>query len=185
VAGELDVKTCAAMVVLDRLEAGGSFAEIHPCDFEGNVVLVGHDGPHHVALAQARPVLRGLSLYHGKRGAGVSVEFALKHGPVTCAGLTQTREGRFRFVLAEGESLPGPIPATGNTNTRCRFPPSVGRFVENWSLAAPTHHFALGLGHIARLVEDVARCFGIECVNVTDPAYHRPASGHSGLRVRW
>lgn len=184
IAGELDLKTCVAMLLLDRLGAGGSFAEIHPCDFESDIVLVGHDGPHHIALAQGRPVLRGLGLYHGKRGSGVSVEFQLKHGPVTCVGLTQTYDGRLKFVLAEGQSLPGPIPATGNTNTRCRFPPDVSRFIENWSLEGPTHHFALGLGRVAHLVEDLGRCWGIECVNVTDPGYRRepPRPGHRG---RW
>jgi L-arabinose isomerase len=174
IAGELDVKNCLAMLIMDRLEAGGSFAEIHPCDFEQDIVLVGHDGPHHIAVAQGRPVLRGLSVYHGKRGAGIGVEFQLKHGPVTCFGITTTHDGRFKFILAEGESLPGPIPATGNTNTRCRFSPSVAEFIENWSLAGPTHHFALGIGHIAQVIEDLARCWGIECVNVTAPHYRRP-----------
>jgi L-arabinose isomerase len=174
IAGELDVKNCLAMLITDNLEAGGSFAEIHPCDFEQGIVLVGHDGPHHVAVAEGRPVLRGLSLYHGKRGSGIGVEFQLKNGPVTCTGLSQTYDGRFKFVVAEGESLPGPIPPTGNTNTRCRFPPDVSTFIENWSLAGPTHHFALGTGHIAHMIEGFARCWGIECVNVTDPAYRRP-----------
>jgi L-arabinose isomerase len=173
VAGELDVKNCVAMLLVDRLEAGGSFAEIHPCDFENDIVLVGHDGPHHIAVAEGRPLLRGLSLYHGKRGRGISVEFQLKIGPVTCVGLTQTYQGRFRFVVAEGESIAGPIPATGNTNTRCRFPPDVGTFIENWSLEGPTHHFALGVGHIAHLIEHLGRCLGIEVVNVTDPGYKR------------
>jgi L-arabinose isomerase len=173
VAGELDLKNCLAMLIVDRLEAGGSFAEIHPCDFEQGIVLVGHDGPHHVAVAEGRPVLRGLSLYHGKRGSGIGVEFQLVNGPVTCTGLTQTYGGRFKFVVAEGESLPGFIPPTGNTNTRCRFPPNVSTFIENWSLAGPTHHFALGVGHIAHMIEGFARCWGIECVNVTDPAYQR------------
>jgi L-arabinose isomerase len=174
VAGELDIKNCVAMLLVDRLEAGGSFAEIHPCDFEHDIVLVGHDGPHHVGVAEGRPALRGLSLYHGKQGSGVSVEFQLRNGPVTCVGLTQTFDGRLKFVVAEGESLPGPIPATGNTNTRCRFAPSVAEFVENWSLEGPKHHFALGVGHIAHMVQGFCRCWGIECVNVTDPAYRRP-----------
>jgi L-arabinose isomerase len=174
IAGELDLKNCVAMLIVDRLEAGGSFAEIHPCDFENDVVLVGHDGPHHVAVAEGRPVLRGLSLYHGKRGHGVSVEFQLVNGPITCVGLTQNYGGRLKFVVAEGESLPGPIPPTGNTNTRCRFPPDVGTFIENWSLEGPTHHFALGVGHIAQLIEGFCRCWGIECVDVTDPTYRRP-----------
>ena len=173
IAGELDIKNCVAMLIVDRLEAGGSFAEFHPCDFEQDIVLVGHDGPHHIAVAQGRPVLRGLSLYHGKRGRGIGVEFQLRNGPITCLGMTQTEEGRFKFVVAEGESLPGPIPATGNTNTRCRFPPNVGSFVENWSLEGPTHHFALGVGHIAGLLEQFARCWGIEWVNVTESGYRR------------
>jgi L-arabinose isomerase len=173
IAGEYDIKNLVAMLIADRLEAGGSFAEIHPCDFENDVVLIGHDGPHHIAVAQGRPVLRSLSVYHGKRGYGVGVEFQIKNGPITCIGLTQTYEGRFKFILAEGESLPGPIPPTGNTNTRCRFPPNVSGFIENWSLEGATHHFALAVGHIARQVEDLARCFGIESVNVTDPAYRR------------
>jgi len=173
IAGEMDLKTCIAMLLFDRLGAGGSFCELHPCDFGNDIVLVGHDGPHHLAVAQGRPILRGLSLYHGKRGSGVSVEFQLRTGPITCAGLTQTGNGGLKFVLAEGESMPGPIPPTGNTNTRCRFYPDVATFVENWSLEGPTHHFALGVGHIAHLIAGVARCFGIECVNVTDPAYRR------------
>lgn len=173
IAGELDIKNCVAMLIVDRLEAGGSFAEIHPCDFQSGIVLVGHDGPHHIAVAEGRPVLRGLSVYHGKRGSGIGVEFQLKNGPVTCVGLTQTYEGRFKFVVAEGESLPGPIPPTGNTNTRCCFPPDVSTFIENWSMEGPTHHFALGVGHIANLIEDFCRCWGIECVNVTDPGYRR------------
>jgi len=173
IAGELDIKNCVAMLLVDRLEAGGSFCELHPCDFAHDIVLVGHDGPHHVSVAEGKPVLRGLSLYHGKRGSGVGVEFQVRNGPVTCVALIQTRDGRFKFVLAEGESLPGPIPPTGNTNTRCRFPPDLRQFIENWSLAGPTHHFALGVGHIAHEVENLARCWGIECVNVTAPGYRR------------
>jgi L-arabinose isomerase len=175
IAGELDIKNCVAMLLVDRLEAGGSFAEFHPCDFEHDIALVGHDGPHHIAVAEGRPRLRGLTVYHGKRGHGVSVEFQLKNGPVTCVGLTQTFDGRFKFVLAEGESIPGPIPPTGNTNTRCRFPPDVGTFIENWSMEGPTHHFALGVGHISGMVQDLCRCWGIECVDVTAPGYRRAA----------
>ncbi len=173
IAGELDIKNCVAMLLMDRLEAGGCFAEVHPVDFDNDIVLVGHDGPHHIAVAEGRPVLRGLSVMHGKRGYGVSVEFSLKHGPMTIVGLTQTHDGRFKVVVAEGESLPGAIPATGNTNTRGKFPPDVGTFLENWSMEGPTHHFALGVGHIAHLVQDFCRCWGIECVNVTDSSYRR------------
>ncbi len=166
IAGELDLKNCLAMLMMDRLGAGGSFAEIHPIDFEGDFVLVGHDGPHHVAIAEGRPVLRGLSVLHGKRGRGPGVEFAIRSGPITLLGLTQTGAGRFKFVVAEGESLPGPIPATGNTNTRVRFAPDVRTFLEQWSLEGPTHHFALGVGHTAPVLERLAKVLGIECAVV-------------------
>jgi L-arabinose isomerase len=167
IAGELDLKNCVAMLVMDRLGAGGSFTELHPLDFREDFVLVGHDGPHHVAIAEGKPVLRDLSVLHGKRGYGVSVEFSLKHGPITMLGLTQTHDGRFKFVLAEGESLPGPIPPTGNTNTRGKFKPDAPTFVERWSMAGPTHHFALGVGHHAGLLMKLAHVLGIEAVNVT------------------
>jgi L-arabinose isomerase len=162
VAGEGDLKNCVAMLIMDRLGAGGSFSELHPADFREDFVFVGHDGPAHVAIANEKPALRGLSLYHGKFGSGVSVEFKIKNGPVTIAGLTTGPDGRFRLVLAEGESLPGPIPATGNTNTRCRFHPDLATFIERWSTAGPTHHFALGTGKQISTLRKVARLFDLE-----------------------
>ncbi|MFQ6096261.1 MAG: arabinose isomerase [Armatimonadota bacterium] len=167
VAGEADLKNCVAMLIMDRLGAGGSFAEFHPMDLTEDFVLVGHDGPAHIAISDEKPILRGLSLYHGKRGAGVSIEFKIKTGPITILGITQTYDGQFKMVVAEGESLPGPIPATGNTNTRGRFPPDAARFVQRWSLEGPTHHFALGVGHIARTLEKVAKVVGCEFALVT------------------
>jgi len=165
-AGELDLKNCLAMFIMSRLGAGGSFAEFHPIDFAEDFALVGHDGPHHLQIAEGRPALRLLSVLHGKRGSGPSVEYTLKQGPITMLGLTQTHAGRFKMVVAEGESAPGPIPATGNTNTRGRFQPDVRTFLERWTMAGPTHHFALGVGHVADQVERLARYLGIECVRV-------------------
>lgn len=167
IAGELDLKNCIAMLIMDRFNAGGSFAEIHPIDFKEDLVLVGHDGPHHIKIADGKPVLRNLSVLHGKRGYGPSVEFKLKVGPISMLGLTQTNDGKFKFILAEGESLPGPIPATGNTNTRGRFMPDVRTFLERWSIEGPTHHFALGIGHICYKIEILAKYLGIESVRVT------------------
>ncbi|MCD6407436.1 L-fucose/L-arabinose isomerase family protein [bacterium] len=167
VAGELDLKNCIAMLIMDRLGAGGSFAEFHPIDFKKDFVLVGHDGPHHLLVADGRPVLRKLKVYHGKRGFGPSVEYRIKTGPITILGLTQTYNGRFKMIIAEGESLPGPIPATGNTNTRGKFKPDVKTFLERWTMEGPTHHFALGIGHIGEKIEMVGRCLGIEAAIVT------------------
>ena len=167
ISGELDLKNCIAMLIMDRFGTGGSFAEFHPVDFREDFVLVGHDGPHHLLVAEGRPVLRKLSVYHGKRGSGPSVEYKLKSGPITMLGLTQTHEGKFKMVVAEGESLPGMIPATGNTNTRAKFEPDIRTFLERWTMEGPTHHFALGVGHVAHKIELLARCLGIEYVLVT------------------
>jgi L-arabinose isomerase len=167
IAGELDLKNCLAMLIMDRFGAGGSFAELHPIDLAEDFVLVGHDGPHHIQIADGKPVLRNLSVLHGKRGYGPSVEFNLKVGPISMLGVTQTHDGRFKFVFAEGESLPGLIPATGNTNTRGRFQPDIRTFLERWSMEGPTHHFALGLGHISGKVERLAQMLDIEYVKVT------------------
>ncbi|MBI3666820.1 MAG: hypothetical protein HY236_11465, partial [Acidobacteria bacterium] len=145
--GEGDLKTCVAMMVMDRFGTGGSYTEFYAMDFRENFLLMGHDGPGHVAISDGRPVLRGLGLYHGKRGFGVSVEFKVKTGPVTILGLTQTADGKLKLIGAEGESLPGPILRIGNTNSRIRFRLPPAEFVNRWSREGPTHHCALGVGH--------------------------------------
>ncbi len=162
--GESDLKTCIAMLIMDRLEIGGSFAEFHPVDFEEGFVLVGHDGPHAIQVAEGRPVLRSLTAYHGKPGAGASVEFKLKEGPITMLGITSNYEGRFKFVIAEGESVAGPIPATGNTNTRAVFEPDTVTFLHRWFSEGPTHHFALGVGHHGETIRQIGAALGVESV---------------------
>ena len=164
--GESDLKTAVAMLIMDRLEIGGSFAEFHPIDFKEGFVLVGHDGPHHINIAEGKPVLRSLTKYHGKPGYGASVEFKIKEGPITMFGISSTFDGRFKFVIAEGESMRGPIPATGNTNTRAFFEPDAVTFIKRWIAAGPTHHFALGLGHHAETIKTIGACLGIESVIV-------------------
>ncbi|MBR2509947.1 MAG: L-fucose/L-arabinose isomerase family protein [Lentisphaeria bacterium] len=165
--GEFDLKTCIAMLIMDRLEIGGSFAEFHPIDFERDTVLVGHDGPHHLNIADRKPKLRSLKKYHGKPGSGASVEFNIKTGPITLLSIGVTAEGKFKFIVAEGESMPGPIPPTGNTNTHGKFQPDVRTFLTDWSKEGPTHHFALGIGHHAETLKKIADSFGIECAVVS------------------
>lgn len=164
--GESDLKTCIAMMIQDRLGMGGSFAEFHPVDFKEGFVLVGHDGPHHINIAAGRPALRSLVKYHGKPGSGASVEFKIREGPITMLSIGLTYQGRYKFVVAEGQSVRGPIPATGNTNTRGFFRPDVRRFLKRWVAEGPTHHFALGIGHHAGSIEKIANILGIECAVV-------------------
>jgi len=162
--GEMDLKTCIAMMIMDRLEMGGSFAEFHPIDFIEGFVLVGHDGPHHINIAEGKPVLRSLKKFHGKPGKGASVEFKIKEGPITMLGIAQKPDGQFKFIIAEGESKSGPIPPTGNTNTRGYFQPDVRTFLKRWFAEGPTHHFALGIGHRANSIRTIGDFLGIESV---------------------
>ncbi len=164
--GESDLKCCISMFIMDRLGIGGSFAEFHPVDFKENFILVGHDGPHNITIAQGKPVLRSLKKYHGKPGMGAGVEFKIKEGPITMLSITSTFNGKFKFVIAEGESMAGPIPPTGNTNTRGFFKPDVRTFLENWVKEGPTHHFALGIGHHAETIKKIAVFLNIEAVIV-------------------
>lgn len=164
--GEFDIKTLIAMLIMDRLNIGGSFAEFHPFDFNEDFILVGHDGPHHIAIAEGKPILRSLTKFHGKPGSGASVEFKLKEGPITMLGITQTHDGRFKFVIGEGYSKKGPIPPTGNTNTRGFFEPTTKEFIKKWVMEGPTHHYALGIGHHASTIKKIADVLGIESVIV-------------------
>jgi L-arabinose isomerase len=164
--GENDLKTCVGMLIMDRLNIGGSFAEFHPINFRDGIVLVGHDGPHHLGICEGRPVLRSLLKYHGKPGSGGSVEFRIKHGPMTMLGVTQTYQGRFKFVIGEGESIEGPVPPTGNTNTPMHFPVDPITFIKAWCAEGPTHHFSLGVGHHAQTLKKLGDVLNIETVIV-------------------
>ncbi len=166
--GESDLKTAIAMLIMDRLDIGGSFAEFHPIDFESGFILVGHDGPHHINIADGKPVLRSLTKYHGKPGNGASVEFKIKEGPITMLSISSTYEGRFKFVIAEGQSVQGPIPATGNTNTRGYFKPDIKTFLKRWVAEGPTHHFALGIGHHAQSIKKIAKYLRIDAVIIEE-----------------
>jgi L-arabinose isomerase len=165
--GESDLKTLIALFIFDRLGIGGSFAEFHPVDFNEGFVLVGHDGPHNISIADGKPILRSLKKYHGKPGHGAGVEFKIKEGPITMLSISSTYNGKFKFVIAEGESVGGPIPPTGNTNTRGFFRPDIRTFLKNWINEGPTHHFALGIGHHAATIEKIARFLNIESATVT------------------
>jgi L-arabinose isomerase len=164
--GEGDLKTCLAMMIMDRLGAGGSFTEFYAMDLREQFVLMGHDGPGHLAISGKKPVLRGLGLYHGKRGDGVSVEFSVKTGPVTLLAMTQTADGSLKMLTAEGESLPGPILRIGNTNSRLRFPLGPREFVNQWCQEGPTHHCALGVGHAGTVIRRFSDLTGLPLVNV-------------------
>lgn len=160
--GEGDLKTCMAMLIMDRLGAGGSYTEFYAMDFDEDFILMGHDGPGHIKISAGRPVLRGLGLFHGKRGYGLSVEFNVQMGPITILGMTQTADGRLKLLAAEGESIPGSRLEIGNTNSRLRFGLDPAAFMDRWCEHGPTHHVALGVGHQLGKIRKLARLLDLE-----------------------
>ncbi|WP_314139127.1 L-fucose/L-arabinose isomerase family protein [uncultured Plantibacter sp.] len=160
--GEYELRTTVAQLATQVVGAGGSFCEIQALDFEDGVVEMGHDGPAHLAVSSRDPLLRGLGVYHGKRGWGVSVEFDVRHGPVTLLGLGQDRDGSLAFVASEGEVVPGPLLAIGNTTSRVDFGRDPGVWVDEWSATGIGHHWSLSLGHRAADYRAAASLLGID-----------------------
>jgi L-arabinose isomerase len=165
-AGEYELRTSLAMLITDRLGGGGSFTELQALNFFDNVVEMGHDGPAHLAISARKPLLRGLGVYHGKRGYGVSVEFDVKHGPVTTFGIAQLRDGKFRFVVSAGEVVPGPLLKIGNTTSRVDFGCDPGEWTDAWSATGISHHWALGIGDLRPELRATAELLEIELVEV-------------------
>jgi len=166
VAGEYEIKNVQAMKIMDSFGAGGSFTEYYAVDYDHDIVLMGHDGPGHIAIAEGKTKVRPLKVYHGKAGRGLSVEMSVKHGPVTLVSLAETRNGKLKLVVAEGESVAGPILQIGNTNSRYRFSFGVRRFMNDWTRAGPAHHSAVGLGHIASKIKKLALLVGLDFLQV-------------------
>jgi L-arabinose isomerase len=166
VAGEYEIKNVQAMKIMDSFGAGGSFTEFYAVDYNGDVVLMGHDGPGHTAIAEGKTKVRPLQVYHGKVGKGLSVEMSVKHGPVTLLSVVQTGDGKLKLLTAEGESLAGEILEIGNTNSRYRFSLSVRQFLSEWNAQGPAHHCAIGVGHIFSKLKKLANLVGMDCVRV-------------------
>jgi L-arabinose isomerase len=167
VAGECEIKNAQAMKIMDCFGVGGSFTEYYAVDFNDHVILMGHDGPGHIAISQGKTKVRPLSVYHGKVGRGLSVEMSVKHGPVTLLSVVQTADGQLKLLVAEGISEPGPILEIGNTNSRYRFSMGAKNFMNAWNAEGPAHHCAIGIGHISSKLIKLGQLLGMECTVIS------------------
>jgi len=166
VAGEYEIKNVQAMKIMDSFGAGGSFTEYYAMDFNDDVVLMGHDGPGHIKIAEGKTKVKPLEVYHGKVGKGLSVEMSVKHGPVTLLAVVQKADGKLMLLMAEGESVPGPILEIGNTNSRYKFPIGIKEFVNRWNSYGPAHHCAVGIGHISSKISKLGKLIEMEVIQV-------------------
>ncbi|MEX1045024.1 MAG: hypothetical protein WEC73_02745 [Chthoniobacterales bacterium] len=166
VAGEYEVKNAQAMKIMDAFGAGGSFTEYYAMDFDDDVILMGHDGPGHIKIASGKTKVRPLEVYHGKVGSGLSVEMSVQHGRVTLLSVVEYADGSLKLLVAEGESVPGPILEIGNTNSRYRFPIGARAFVERWNAQGPAHHCAVGVGHLSSRLTKLGALLSMHVVRV-------------------
>lgn len=166
VAGEYEIKNVQAMKIMDSFGVGGSFTEFYAMDYSDDIVLMGHDGPGHLKIAQGKIKVRPLDIYHGKVGKGLSVEMVVKHGPVTLLSVVENSGGKLILLVAEGESVDGPILEIGNTNSRYRFSIGARAFVTNWNGHGPAHHCAVGIGHIASKLKKLSSLLQLEMIQV-------------------
>lgn len=164
---EGDVKTAMAMKILNFMGGGGMFVEFFSCDFDENFIMMGHDGPSNVSVADGKPILQNLTTHHGKTGEGIGIDFKMREGICTLLNLTQFGTDKtFKLIYSVGEIVEGDILHIGNPNCRVRVDKPIREFFDEWCREGPGHHTALGIGDYSREIETFAEKMGFACVRI-------------------
>ncbi len=158
---EGDIKVAMAMSILKTISGTGQLSEMYSIDFEKDICIIGHSGSGDADISEKKPAMKIVPVFHGKTGGGYLTQFYPHLGPVTYLGITQDRDGRFKFVVAEGINEPGPIFNFGDTNMRTRFTCGAREFCNKWSEAGPTHHMAAATGRHIDTILKVAKIFNV------------------------
>lgn len=158
---EGDIKVAMAMSILKTISGTGQLSEMYSIDFEKNICIIGHSGSGDADISDRKPTMKIVPVFHGKTGGGYLTQFYPHLGPITYLGITQDRDGHFKFVVAEGINEAGPIFNFGDTNMRMRFTCGAKEFCNRWSEAGPTHHMAAAAGRHIDTILKVAKIFDI------------------------
>lgn len=164
---EGDIKTAMAMKILNLMGGGGMFLEFFSSDFDEDFIMMGHDGPSNVSVAEGKPKLQNLTVHHGKTGEGLGIDFNMKEGPCTLLNLTQFgTEKTYKLIYSVGEVISGDILNIGNPNCRVRVHKPIREFFNDWCCEGPGHHTALGVGDFSEEIEVFAEKMGFDCVRI-------------------
>ena len=159
---EGDMKVAMAMSILKTIAGTGQLSEMYSIDFNEDICIIGHSGSGDADISQAKkPSMKIVDVFHGKTGGGYLTQFYPPVGDVTYLGITQDKDGHFKFVAAEGVNEDGPIFTFGDTNMRTRFSIGAREFCNRWSEAGPTHHMAAAVGHHIDTILKVAKILDV------------------------
>ena len=126
-----------------------------------DIVIIGHSGSGDADISTAKPTLKVVPVFTARLAAATSPSSTPGHGIITFLGITQDGDGNFKFVVAEGENVDGPIFTFGDTNMRMKFSIGAREFMNRWNETGPTHHMAACLGSQTDTILKVAKILNV------------------------
>ena len=164
---EGDMKVAMGMSILSTIAGEGQLAEMYSIDFNDDTAIIGHSGSGDARISGKKPTMQIGKVFHGKTGGGYLTQFYPRLGPVTYLAITQDGDGNFKFIVAEAENIDKKVLSIGDTNNRVQFTCGAREFVNRWSLAGPTHHFAEATGRHIDTILKVAKILNVPVEIVT------------------